>query len=133
MAKGKKLNKNGENVLASDDKPLTKKSPSATPPTTDAPAPKLILLEGRVPRTLSFQLEHDHFCKELGQCRCGTAKVGVVKKSKVDGSESPVFKNRRVYATIDVRFRRKTQVEEAALKVPAIAAAVARRIIRVHR
>lgn len=132
MAKAKK-SKNGWETAVANDRSLVEESPLATPSKAEAPQPKLILLEGRVPRTLSFQLEHDYYCKELGQCRCGTAKVGVVKKSKVTGQESPVFKNRRVYATIDVRFRRRTQIEEAALKVPAIAAAVAQRKIRVIR
>lgn len=133
MARAKKANGGSVETKTVSEKPAVKKAAKSKNVSPSAPAPALILIEGRTPRTLNFQLDHDHYCKDLGVCRCTTMKVGTVKTSKVDGSESPVFKNKRVSSSIDVRYKRRVQIEESALKVPAIAAALARRKIRVIR
>ncbi len=94
---------------------------------------KLVLLEGRVPRELRYSLSHDEYCEKVGECHCSTTRVGVMKTSKVTKKAAPVFKQKRIPSILTVRYRKRTQTTEAVLLVPAIARAVARRYIRVHR
>ena len=95
--------------------------------------PKLILLEGRVPRELRFSLSHKEYCEKVDRCHCSTMKVGVMKTSKITRTASPVFKQKRIPSILTIRYRRKTQTTDTVLQIPAIARALSRRFIRIHR
>jgi hypothetical protein len=90
-------------------------------------AQKMVTLYGKARRLQLMNLPHENFCKALGECRCRIQEV-VTSKTIRDGDQAgtklKIHKNKRVNATVSVRFLHKTEIEKAALECPEVKAAI---------
>jgi hypothetical protein len=92
----------------------------------------MIFLEGRARRAQVFELRHDIMCSD-GECGCTEKVVHNLALNKETGVKRMVEKKVLAARTLTVLFKRRSRVEEAALSLPAVRAAINARRLRVVR